>query len=352
MRSSARRRGFILPTTLMVVTLLTVMLTAAFILISAESRTTDNSFANQRALAIAEAGLQQFLATSRSITGSTWYDSTYTSYTFTNGYAAVGATKLVDTTQGPLAIWLVRSYGYVTDPRLGGQPQARRVVAQLAIGTPGSLPIRAALVSGNATTLTGLSTYPNPIDGHNSCGGSDTVALAIAAGDYSDPTGGTSAPYDSTETFASRAILLDSTHINWAQLLAGDFTPDYVVTSASWPAVPSGYPVYGAAGNLTTPTGTRYGILVATGDITLNGTQWYGIIVAGGRIILPASSAVYGAVITGLNNMVSPGSVGANQIDRQNHGITWDSCSIANVTASLGSLTPLNNAWIDTWSTY
>ena len=39
-------RGFVLPTSMLVVTLLTVMLAAAFILVSADYRTTDNTFAD------------------------------------------------------------------------------------------------------------------------------------------------------------------------------------------------------------------------------------------------------------------------------------------------------------------
>ena len=53
--SRAAERGFVLATTLLVTTLLTVMLAASFLLVSAEQRTTDNSFGTARALALAQA---------------------------------------------------------------------------------------------------------------------------------------------------------------------------------------------------------------------------------------------------------------------------------------------------------
>ena len=131
------RRGFILPTTLMVMTLLTVMLTAAFILISAESRTTDNSLTMGRAHALAQAGLQKYLTLNRGIGPGTNMDSVR--LTFSAGYADVIGSRLVAPNDNGVALWLVRSTGVLTGSTLTGLTTARRSVAQLASFNPGVL---------------------------------------------------------------------------------------------------------------------------------------------------------------------------------------------------------------------
>ena len=95
MRASSRphSRGFILPTTMLVVVLLTVMLAAAFALASAEYRVTDNAFASSRSLAFAQAGMQNYLSVGHNLLALT-QDST--TYTFSNGWAAVVARRLRD----------------------------------------------------------------------------------------------------------------------------------------------------------------------------------------------------------------------------------------------------------------
>ncbi len=89
---TSSRRGFILATTLLVMTLLTVMLVATFVLISAEFRTTNGSYSTSRSLDLAEAGLQSYFAFAHTLT--TGSDST--NYTFPGGYASVVAKRLRD----------------------------------------------------------------------------------------------------------------------------------------------------------------------------------------------------------------------------------------------------------------
>ena len=151
--TSETARGFVLPTTLLVTTLLTVMLTAAFILVSAEHRTTDNSLAGARALSLAQAGLQSYLAANRGIGSSSTYDSVR--YTVSDGYSDVVAQRLRPAAGSSMAVWVIRSGGYSTDPRLGGQTQGKRVVAQLAQLNVGTLPGRAAMVAINGVQMFG-----------------------------------------------------------------------------------------------------------------------------------------------------------------------------------------------------
>ncbi len=185
--ASRLRGGFILPTTLLVMTLLTVMLTAAFIMASAEFRASDNSLASSRALSLAQAGMENYFSQQRNLDTSTTYDSLR--ITFSNGYADVVGRRVRAQTASRLPVWLVRSIGTSTDPRQPGQSQGQRAVAQMAELNNNIIPARAALVALNGIQMVGGASQ-NPINGSNlgfsqaGCvipGGSaaDTVAYTI-----------------------------------------------------------------------------------------------------------------------------------------------------------------------------
>jgi len=359
-----RRRGFILPTTLLVLTLVTVMLAAAFVMVSAEYRTTDNSFASARALAIAQAGLQNYFAMGHILTGT----SDSTRYTYSGGYARVRAWRLRDsTTTGPEepALWVVRAIGYDTSNAPAGQPNAQRAVAHFAQLNRGTLPARAAMVAANGVTMLGALAAANPINGVNTgflavpgCVlpvNDDTVGLTVpAAGGYTSGAPATS-PGNGIEYLASAGEVLDSTRIDWAALLGGQFTPDYV--NQLPPAGNSTYQAHYFTGDMTIPSGQRRGLLVVNGDVTFgSGMHWDGIIVAGGQILggTNVSYIVHGVVISGLN--ISQGeAVQPNRILRSptsSRVIQWDWCYAQASIGALSYLIPLKNAWVDNWSLY
>ena len=341
-------RGFVLPTTLMVMALLTVMLTAAFILVSAEYRTTDNALAMSRAHTLAQAGLENYMSRSPTLTGATTYDSLHV--VFGTGYADVVAQRLVTASGSRPSLWVIRSAGVLTaGGTLTGQTTARRVVAQLAVLNPGTFPVLSAFVAANPVVLVGSG--GNPIRGRDACTGNlDTLGLTIAAGDL---TG--SGVQGGIRTLASHAAVLDSTHIDWAAILAGAATPDYVVPN--WPGSWTGYPIVYAPGNLTLPVGTRSGVLIVQGDLTLGSggsTNWNGVILVGGRIIEASDNMrIRGALTTGLNNLITPNSVPPDTINRAGGAdYQWDSCVATQAIQGLGSVSPLKNGYIGTWSTY
>lgn len=373
-------RGFVLPTTLLVTTLLTVMLTAAFILVSAEHRTTDNSLAGARALSLAQAGLQSYLAANRGIGSTTTYDSVR--YTVSDGYSDVVAQRLRPAAGSSMAVWVIRSSGYSTDPRLGGQTQGKRVVAQLAQLNLGLLPARAALVSANGTQV--IASGANPLSGDDlgtsvaPCvppGGNAADTFAVSTPTYSqgggsDPQGeGSGGGVNGVNLLASASAVIDSTRIDWASLLEGNFVPDYTIPGASLPAYgASTYNVGYVIGDATIPAnpssswntaaGLR-GMLVVTGNVYLSDqAHWDGIIVAGGTVGAPvgapnADYVVHGMVITGLNNSVSPGSVPVNQLRRGGTRIIrWTYCYTRASIGSLNAMVPIRNGWVDTWTTY
>lgn len=359
-----RERGFILATTLLVMTLLTVMLTAAFVMVSAESRTTNASYATTRSLGLAQAGLQSYLSQSH-VLGS-GYDSL--NYAFPGGYSRVVARRLRDSTGTERAVWVVYSTGVDSTGTLVGQGSGQRVVAQLAHLDAGILPARAAMVAANGVSMS--ASGANPIDGINTgfdvppCftpnppnAFYDTVGLVTGTGMYTGSGGATpGGEAGGTQYLADAGEVIDSTRIDWARLVAGEFTPD------SYNALPtngnSTYQSHYFTGNVTIPSGTRRGMLVSLGNVTLaNGSHWDGIIIAGGKLDANVNGnfRVHGIVITGLNISLGQ-AVSANQVRREcgtcTREIRWDYCYTRSSIANLSYLVPIRGTFVDTWKTY
>jgi Tfp pilus assembly protein PilX len=362
-RSPARERGFVLATTLLVTTLLTVMLAASFLLVSAEQRTTDNSFGTVHARALAQAGLQNYFVQSRGIDTSQTYDSTRIA--LSGGYADVVARRLRPTgtiTGSILALWLVRSTGVATDPVMAGQVQGTHTIAQFARYYPANLPARAPMVALNGVSVT-AGGADNPLNGHDlgsigSCtspggGLADTVAVAVPAGGYYEDAGPD--PSGRIETFPSWSALYDSTHIDWASLVAGNFRPDFTIPPASYPGFSNSYLVYFVQGNAVVPANQRRGMLVVTGNVSMSdGAHWDGIILAGGSISGTSGAAdwiLHGMAVTGLN-MTLGMAVSPNSLKRRNADVQWSWCYTQSSINSFSSLVPVKNGWVDTWSTY
>jgi hypothetical protein len=341
--SGKRRGGFILPTTLLVVTVLTVMLAAGFILVSAEYRVTDNSFASSRALAIAQAGLQNYFTSGHPLTGAA--DSTI--YTFSKGYARVAAFKLRDPTATAQALWVVRSIGFDTVRASAGQPNGQRAIAQFAEFQPGVLPVLAAVVAPNGVFLSGSSlAAPSGID---RCGSSNIYGVTGGLSGILSPAP-LGSPAGEDPRYTTAAQIIDATRINWPALLGGQFTPDYTTSPPCLHSMQTsgGFPVGLCNGNASL-SGRRYGLLVVTGNVTLeSGVHWDGILVVGGKVNANRDDVrVHGIMITGLNGP----SVAPDTLKRGNT-FQASSCYSDPSVATLSGLVPIKNAWVDNWSTY
>jgi Tfp pilus assembly protein PilX len=362
-RSGARESGFVLATTLLVTTLLTVMLAASFLLVSAEQRTTDNSYGTTKAFALAQAGIENYLARNHGLDTSSTYDSARIA--LAGGYADVVARRVrpaSGSASGALALWVVRSTGVATTAVMAGQVAGTRTIAQFATLNPGMLPARAPLVALNGVQITGNGA--NPLSGSDlgsiapctspSGGAADTVGVSVPSGGYSASNG--QPPTKGIESsFPTWANLYDSTHIDWVSLTAGNFSPDYTIPPASYPGYTTTYNVYYVAGNATVPAGQARGMLVALGNVTMAaGAHWDGIILAGGNLSAQTGNStfiIHGMVVTGLNQALGQ-AVPPNQLKRGNAIIQWAWCYTQSSVNSLASLVPIKNAWADTWSTY
>jgi len=366
--SPGAERGFVLATTLLVTTLLTVMLAASFLLVSAEQRTTDNSFGTARALALAQAGLQNYFAQNRGLADTSTYDSTRV--TLSLGYADVVAAKVRPSgasSGSTLALWVVHSTGVATSPVMAGQVQGTHTIAQYAQLNGGVLPARAALVALNGVVINGTGTSPaptHPVSGHDlgsiapcvSPGGlaADTFAVSTPSGKYAVTNVAAPQGVGVESWYPAWNNLYDSTHIDWAGLVGGNFLPDYTIPPAAWPPLmSSNYLVGYVNGDVTIPAGQRRGMLVVTGNVTLAASaHWDGIILAGGRLIPNvAGGIIHGMVVTGLNlalgQPVAPDTIQPGVVRLQ-----WTWCYTQSSVNSLSALVPIRNAWADTWTTY
>ena len=138
--------GFALPFAVFLITVLTLMLTAAFAKVEGDRRFADTSGATVSALAIARSGLQSYLGAR--VTRPPGGDSLRINVT--GGYADVVA-YVVRQPADTLANWLfiVRSTGRVIEPTLGADPQAVRTIAQYAQWQTGRIDIRGAFTAAN-----------------------------------------------------------------------------------------------------------------------------------------------------------------------------------------------------------
>jgi len=366
----------VLATTLLVTTLLTVMLAASFLLVSAEQRTTDNSFGAARSLALAQAGLQSYFSLNRALADTASYDSAR--IVLARGYADVVALRvrpLGASTGSAQALFVVRSTGVATSAVMAGQVQSARTIVQYAQLNPSHLPARAAMVALNGVSISGGGFHAtHPLSGHDlgsiapcvSPGGAaaDTFSISTPGALYHVSANVAAPAGEGTETwFPSWSALYDSTHVDWPSIVAGNLIPDVTIpvgapqSSPPWPVVGANiYNVSYVPGNVTIPTSQRRGVLVAAGDVTVsNGTHWDGIILAGGRLIVPNGTGfvIHGMIVTGLNIAIyGPGSVPQNVIDPGTVDIQWTWCYTQSSINSLSSLVPIRNAWADSWTTY
>jgi type II secretory pathway pseudopilin PulG len=360
---NARQRGFVLPTTVLVVALLTVLLTSAFVLAAAEWRTTDNSQSASRSTAMAQAGLESYFAMNRALTSTAESDSVIIN--MPGGFADVRARRLIAPGGDTAGLWFVRSHGITGGSFYGGQLVAYRYVGTLARLFTTSFPARAAVLAVNGFGVADRPTDAYPVSGADvdisGCTSSDTVPLIVPSGMYS--ASGTTPP-GSVQYAASSTAAADLSRIDWATIANGDFTPDFTITSSSeLPGSTSPYRVYFVNGDISvTDVGggnARRGILVATGNVTLQANaRWDGIIIAGGLLSVNPGSAnfqIRGLLITGLNVMLGA-VVDVNSIHRGNPPsgatgarIQWSSCIVREASAAIQGFRPVRGTWQDTW---
>ena len=361
----APRRGFALPLAILVLAVLTVGLAASFASTGTEILTNNAQRSESRAYAIAENGLQEFIAlrdqkqcAKCSYPPTAMYEST-TVY-MPGGRAEVVAQRVMKNV-GILrpAVYLIRSRGIDTVTPLNGaslNTRAERVVAQYAYWDMKTINIVAGW-----TSLSGLSVKggAGTISGDDKCSANPDVAgVAVPHGAY-DQTGqqGVAVGDPPVKDLGTTAEASAKTNIDWAGIRNGTaLTADYdVANNGSVPASafadPLAWPIIHVHGNYSIISGQ--GLLIADGDVTFSGTgTWKGIILAGGNLTSNGSNSVYGAVITGLNIKIPGMVVPQDDAGNGNKFYQYDSCSVAAATGGIGHYRLFPNAWMDNFTTY
>jgi type II secretory pathway pseudopilin PulG len=389
--AAPERHGFALPLVLLVIAVLTVSLAAGFASTTTEIQTNNSQRAEARAFALAENGLQDFLAMrDRRTSGycascgsppTTTYEST--TVTLPGGYATVVAQRVARNLgiKRP-AIYLIRSRGVDTTTRLSAllrnstthgfvsNVRAERTVAQYAYWD-----LKVINIVAGWTSLSGLGVNgaAATISGKDGCS-ADPVGvsgIAVPNNGYAGNSAIAEAnpPNPAIKQMGTQQQTADATKIDWAGIRAETaITPDFSIDPVNGPmkTLPGDAftnPIYpdwpiihirnlpGAPFSM--PSGQ--GLLIVDNDLTFNGGgTWDGIILVGNHLTSNGTNTANGAVITGLNVKLPPPNNVVLQDDVGNGTkfFQYNSCNVAAATAGIGHYRLFPNAWMDNFTTY
>jgi hypothetical protein len=361
------RSGFALPTAILLLLCMTAGVTAALARVRGETVIVDNGRAQTAAFAVAQGGLELFMARGRAT-------PTDTTLTMPGGTARIRLTAMqtiADTT-----LYLIRSDGVVAGGV--GRPEGRRTVGQYAYHVRARLKATATWTSFGGLTKEGLAGY---INGFDACAIDTIAAVAVPTGTYEynggmlgnrlyGPEGPTfGAPR--VDDMGSTAEMATHLNIDWAAMTnpvspaaLTDIIVCYPGTTGynpqwgpcgKWPAKETFadqeyWPSILINGSAMLPTSGQ-GTLLVTGNLTLLGGQsWDGILMVGNVLTDNGTGRVGGVVFSGLN------ALKGEPVDRSfangTKNYQYNSCSVAKAAARQSRFHPVPNAWVDNWATW
>jgi hypothetical protein len=360
MLNNNERRGFAIPTALLIIAALTIMVAGGFSLVSAERRSVADQKSQINAFRIAEQGLELFLVKRDSLmAGHPGYSHVpgLTPDTaiipMTGGVATVTLTRLRPVRGSQSGLYVARSRGVETVGAYAGTPQGVRTVAQYVLWEPAPMQVLAGW-----TALSGLQKNggSGTLGGIDLCGDSAAVAGVVVPVNPGY-TGKTVAvgdpPVDS--------VAPDSVAIDWNGIVnLGSIAPSITFPGGTWPTalmeasfadtLSTYYPIIRVNGDFALPS-SGTGMLIVTGSLTLNGSVgWRGVLLVGNDITSNGNNGIEGATVSGLNVKLGtyvPGST-ANGTKQYN----YNSCEVAKSTTTMGALVTLRNTWVDNWVEY
>lgn len=343
-------RGFALPLTILMLTVVTVLLSSAFVRARAEHQTAQSHASTVDALAVAQSGLQRYLA---------FYDSLNTRppngdslrINVPDGYADV-VTQVVRSPADTMEpeIHIVRSTGHVIMPASGADPQAQRTIAQFAQWQSAGMKVAGAFTAANGlqvnsnVTVEGVDQCATPVA--NVTGVRVTAADAPSPSDFSTLSGS-----PQIDAGGGGSAVANDTGVDWAGITGGQFEADYPAFQ-SWDLT---YPSMLVTGDLDLSDEGGYGLLIVTGDLRVRDTffSWRGVVLVGGRFRPDADSVIVrGTIATGLNEAIGIDPPKTTIGGQSGHLFSYWDCEIKNALGSLIGFVPIQNAWIDNWATY
>jgi hypothetical protein len=369
MLNKTERRGFAIPTALLIIAALTIMVAGGFTLVSAERRSVADQKSQITAFRIAEQGLELFLVRRDSLmAGHPGYSHVPGAtpdtavIPMTGGVATVTLTRLRPVRGSQSGLYVARSRGVETVGAYAGTPQGVRTVAQYVLWEPAQMQVLAGW-----TALSGLQKN----------GGAGTLGGIDLCGD-SATRAGVVVPYD--EGYGGQTVAVgnppvdtipgpDSVAIDWNGILnLGGISPTIVMPPGSWPTAAmvasyadtssTYYPIIRVNGDFVLPS-SGTGMLIVTGSLTLHGNVgWRGVLLVGDDIqsdgVNGTKFGVQGATVSGLNSKLDtyvPGSIDQSTANGTKK-YYYNSCEVAKSTTTMGALVTLRNTWVDNWVEY
>jgi hypothetical protein len=386
------RRGATLPLTIIVLALMAVAVAISYNRISAERGISSDVKAQQGAFAVAQSGLNRYLA---GLTAKPAYNpaswpanpviQTVTYTDLPGGTAQVDLAMLRESTTTLLpAVYVITSRGrYTAAKRWNSRiPAAERTVATYAIWRPAPFQMNGAITTlgpidynGNSATLSGIDRcgiQPNTagVATPGVAGAPNTDPGDLSLFNQQPPTyidgspdnqaANLGQPYPATGSGSAR----EAVQIDWAAVKGGTAFPADLTYSGTWPPMNGGaglgmedWPVIrvnnDGGADFTLP-GSGKGVLIVTGNMIWNGTPlktWEGVILVGGSLTHNGAGNVYGGVVTNLN--VKTGAPpSTTDIGNGTKTYWYDSCAISRAMGKIGSIQRVRNGWTDTWSSY
>jgi len=357
MTRNVAERGVALPLVLFTILVLAILIAAGSAALGSERRVNANDEAALDAFALAQTGLETFIAqrATYGFTATPPAATESTRITVAGGYADVILKQMRSDSLAGRYGYVLRSHGVSTQRALSGTLQAERTVSEYTVWTPGTMQ-----VLGGWTSITGLHKSGGSAmgSGTDQCGKQGAVAgVAVPTNPGYTQSGGGVAPRGNPpvkNVAATSTQMADSLKIDWAGLSSGTaVTPDITIPPGSWPSFsdPNYWPTILVNGNFYLP-GSGQGTLIVTGSLTISGTiTWNGIVLVGDNLTSNGTNGVNGATITGLN--VKLGAL-LNQGDIANgvKSFNYNSCYVAKALGRWGQLVGYTNAWVDNWPTY
>ncbi len=354
MSMNTERRGFALPTAILVIAVLSIMVAGGFSIVSAERRSVADQKSQISAFRIAEQGLEIFLIRRDSLLKNTpGYtkipDATPDSARIMvpGGYADVTLTRIRPPINNQSGVYVARSRGTETAGAYAGTPQGVRTVAQYVLWESAPMQVLAGW-----TALSGLQQNGNAgtIGGIDLCGVADTVAgvvVPVNPGYQGKVTAVGDPPIDS--------VAPDSVDIDWDNIINHDgIEPSIVIPggsfppAAAWTSNPNYYPIIRVNSPDYTLPNSGKGMIIAKGHLTIDGsTTWSGVLLVGGDITSNGNNGVQGATVSGLN--VKLGTYVPSSTANGTKTYNFNSCEVTRATSPAGALVTLKNTWVDNW---
>ena len=374
MKRRTVRRGAALPMVIIIITVMTIALAAAYTLNTTEIQISDDYSEQVAALALAESGRHRYLTDrvalghTDTIPGATqpvgsWVEMDTIPYT--DGIAIITMSRIRPQVQQLPPLYLLTSRGVRTVATRGGMPPATRTVSQYVYWDAAPLNVLAGWTSLSGLNKNGLN--PNSISGVDqsvgppSCPTGMTPVAAVAVPTTPGFTGniGSLTGTPQVKSLGDANATRGAVDIDWAGILnnTADITYDITIPSGTIPpttyftANPNYWPTIKVTGNLTLMSNGR-GTLIVTGNMIMqNNATWDGVVLVGNTMTSNGLTGVSGAVITGLNILVGQ-AVPVSDIGNGDKAYRFNSCNVAKALKNKAKLRPLPNTWMDNVASY